>query len=133
MKPERWDAGQWANANLLLESRAAGACERCGKECGPVQRHHRKRRREGGDSLENLLFVGAGCHAHIHAHPVESRRYGWIVSMSREPISIPVLWRSREWVYLSEDGGKIEAVSVEDAHEIEAVPPTSEFSGTAGG
>jgi hypothetical protein len=117
MKPPRWTASEWASMNLLLEARAAGACERCGKECGPVARHHRKRRREGGDSLANLLFVGAPCHVEIHSHPVESRRYGWIVSMSRDPLEVPVLWRSREWFYFEDDGTKrLLEGTLEDAH-----------------
>lgn len=116
MKPPRWDAGEWANQNLLLESRAAGACERCGKECGPVERHHRKRRREGGDSLQNLLFVGELCHREIHAHPATSRKFGWIVSVYADPITVPVLWRSREWAMLTEDGGRVPAFDIEDAH-----------------
>lgn len=120
MKPTRWDSGEWARNNLLLEARAAGACERCGKECGPVERHHRKRRREGGDSLENLLFVGRPCHAQIHAHPVESRRYGFIVSVYAEPSVIPVLWHRREWVHLDSAGGLEPAFLMDlnmDAHD----------------
>lgn len=113
---DRWTADQWADANIVLTVRSEMACEKCGKECGPVQRHHRKRRREGADSFENLLLVGAGCHAAIHAHPVESRRFGWIVSMSREPISVPVLWRSKEWMFLTDDGGKVPTFDVEDAN-----------------
>lgn len=117
MKPTRWDSSEWADNNLLLEARAGGACEKCGKECGPVERHHRKRRREGGDSLENLLFLGRDCHAATHAHPAISRRYGWIVSSYvADPSTIPVLWRSKEWVLLTADGGKVGAFDVEDAH-----------------
>lgn len=118
-KPTRWDSAEWAANGLLLEARAAGACERCGKECGPVERHHRKRRREGGDSLENLLWLGRPCHQQVHAHPVESRKFGWIVSMSYDPITVPVLWRSKDWMLLTEDGGKVPAFDIEDAHEIE--------------
>lgn len=117
-KPARWGSREWAANGLLLEARAAGACEKCGKECGPVQRHHRKRRREGGDSLQNLYFVGSECHREIHARPVVSRRYGWIVSAYvTDPSTIPVLWRGKEWVLLTEDGGKVPAFDVEDAHE----------------
>lgn len=106
MKPPRWSATEWADNELFLMGRAAGSCERCGKECGPVQRHHRKRRREGGDSLENLVVLGAPCHRWAHAHPVEARRTGFIVSMSREPAEVPILWHLHEWVYLDDVGGK---------------------------
>lgn len=121
MKPTRWNSSEWADNSLLLEARAAGVCERCGKECGPVQRHHRKRRREGGDSLENLLAVGRPCHEHIHAHPVESRRYGFIVSVYADPSVVPVLYRRQEWMILDAAGSRMPLPEpLEDAHEREA-------------
>lgn len=115
---DRWDAGQWADADLILSARAGYACEKCGKECGPLERHHRKRRRDGGESYPNILMLGRGCHAETHAHPAISRRYGWIVSSYvADASTVPVLWRSREWVLLMEDGGKVDAfVPIEDAH-----------------
>lgn len=119
MKPTRWDGEAWADANLILMSRAGHTCERCGKECGPVERHHRKRRREGGDSLENLVVLGRPCHAEIHAHPVEARRAGFIVSMSREPAEVPILWHLHEWVYLDDVGGKHPlGEEPDDAHDV---------------
>lgn len=116
MKPPRWSAEQWADNDLFLMGRAAGSCERCGKECGPVERHHRKRRREGGDSLSNLLVVGRECHAQIHAHPVESRKFGWIVSVYRDPLEVPVLWHRSEWVSFDDDGNRLPLPDLEDAH-----------------
>lgn len=112
----RWDATDWANANVILLARAGYACELCGKECGPVERHHRKRRRDGGDRLSNILMLGRPCHQHITEHPSEARRYGWIVSVSRDPAAIPVLVNRREWVTLDDEGGKVPAFAVEDAH-----------------
>lgn len=120
MKPARWGSQEWADNGLLLEARAGGCCEKCGKECGPVERHHRKRRREGGDSVSNILWLGKPCHVATHAHPVISRRYGWIVSSYvSDPSTIPVLWRSKEWVLLTEDGGTVPAFAVTDAHDYE--------------
>lgn len=117
MKPTRWSRDEWADNDLFLMGRAAGACERCGKECGPVERHHRKRRREGGDSLENLTVLGRPCHQWAHAHPVEARKYGFIVSAYREPLEVPILWHMREWVFLGVDGQTVPLGSeVEDAH-----------------
>lgn len=112
----RWTADDWADADLILSARAGYACERCGKECGPLERHHRKRRRDGGESYPNIIHVGAGCHQEIHAHPAISRRYGWIVSAYADPIAVPMLWRSKEWVLLTTDGGKVDAFAMEDAH-----------------
>lgn len=117
MKPVRWTAEQWADAEYVLQNRAEQCCERCGKQCGPVERHHRKRRREGGDGFEQIVYLGAPCHREIHAHPVESRRTGFIVSMSREPLEVPILWHLREWVYLDADGLKHPlGEELEDAH-----------------
>lgn len=113
----RWDSAQWGDADLILSARAGYTCERCGKECGPVERHHRKRRRDGGESYPNILFLGRPCHALIHAHPAQARKYGWIVSVNADPVCVPVLWQSREWVLLTEDGGKVDAfVPTDDAH-----------------
>lgn len=117
MKPTRWTATEWATNDLLLQARAAGACERCGHECGPVERHHRKRRREGGDSLENLVVLGRECHREVHAHPELARREGFIVSVSRDPADVPVHWRRREWVLFTDDGGRADVlVPSGDAH-----------------
>lgn len=115
--------------NLLLEARAGGACERCGKECGPVERHHRKRKREGGDSLANVVMFGRPCHTYAHAHPVEARRYGWIVSAYADPAEVPILWRSREWMTLNDDGTKTPLPEVEDAHTREGAPHRGSDSG----
>lgn len=106
MKPTRWTADEWATMNLILMDRAGGACERCGKECGPVERHHRMRRREGGDSLANLVLVGRECHRQIHAHPVKAREQGFIVPTYGDPETTPVMWRQREWFVLDNAGGK---------------------------
>jgi hypothetical protein len=114
----RWDSASWADADLILSARAGYACEKCGKECGPLERHHRMRRRDGGESYPQILMLGRPCHAEVHAHPAISRKFGWIVSAYvADPSTVPVLWRSKEWVLLREDGGKVDAfVPVGDAH-----------------
>lgn len=118
MKPVRWSADEWATHNMTLMARAGGACERCGHECGPVERHHRKRKREGGDSLANLVMLGRPCHAFVHAHPVLARQEGFIVSVSRDPEDVPLHWRRRDWVILTNEGTKVDAlVPSGDAHE----------------
>lgn len=117
MKPTRWTADEWATMNLLLEARAGGACERCGHECGKANRHHRKRRREGGDSLSNIILVGSECHAEIHAHPELARREGFIVSVSRQPEDVPIHWQRRSWRTLHNDGTATQLwEELEDAH-----------------
>lgn len=113
----RWDAEDWQQGNLILMARADYACERCGHTDKGIERHHRKRRRDGGESFPNLTALCVECHGWAHSHPALARKYGYIVSVNRNPVEVPMLWRSREWVYLDEDGGKhpLESV-VEDAH-----------------
>lgn len=112
----RWDRPAWEAADRVLQRRCGGRCEICGTERGPFERHHRKRRRDGGDRFCNLLYLCASCHRHVTEHPAEARRYGWIVSMSREPDEIPVLWFRREWVVLDDAGQARPAFDVVDAH-----------------
>lgn len=111
----RWDAEDWAQGNMILMARAGYICERCGK-ADNLERHHRKRRRDGGESFPNLTALCSSCHSWCHAHPALARKYGWIVSAYMEPVAVPMLWRSKEWVLLSEDGGMVPAFNVEDAH-----------------
>ena len=111
----RWDAEDWQQGNLILMARAGYTCERCGKG-ERVERHHRKRRRDGGESFPNLTALCPECHSWCHEHPGTARKYGWIVSVSRDPAGVPMLWRSREWVMLTADGGMVPAFGVVDAH-----------------
>lgn len=115
----RWDPEDWAQGNLILMARAGYACERCGHDDKGIERHHRKRRRDGGESFPNLTGLCPECHGWCHQHPALARKYGWIVSVSRDPVAVPMLWRSRRWVFLTEDGGMVDAFAVEDAHEYE--------------
>lgn len=115
----QWSASEWEQGNLILMARAGYACERCGHADQGIERHHRKRRRDGGESLPNLTALCTSCHAWCHAHPALARKYGWIVSVTADPIAVPMLWRSREWVLLTEDGGMVPAFAVDS----EAAPP----------
>lgn len=104
----RWDWDAWLTAGPMLEARAGGCCERCGSGRGPFDRHHRKRRRDGGDTYANILYVCSGpggCHGWIHEHPAESRKAGWIVAVARDPASMPVWWRRQTWLFFDADGG----------------------------
>lgn len=99
----RGDKGWWEWANTVLFVRSGGLCEICGKVPW-TERHHRKRRRDGGDRLCNLLALCTDCHRHVTEHPAEARKYGWIVSAYAEPDQVPVLWRRREWFDLDDHG-----------------------------
>lgn len=100
-----------------MQVRSMGVCEICGHPAERYERHHRQRRREGADSFENVLRICVPCHHHVTAHPAEARKYGWIVSVSREPAVIPVLYQRKEWLYLDAAGGLLPAFDVTDAHE----------------
>lgn len=115
----RWDRSEWEHANRVITARSGGRCEICGKT-GRVERHHRKRRRDGGDRLSNVVFAcgPGGCHQHLTEHPAEARKMGWIVSLSREPDEIPFLRFRTEWVFLDDVGGVRTAYGVEDAHDV---------------
>lgn len=116
----RWSWDEWQAANEILYARSGGACERCGVRTSALERHHRKRRRDGGDRISNILLLcagGGGCHQHVTEHPLEARRYGFIVSVYSEPDVIPVLYRRREWMLL-DDAGSIMPLPapIDDAH-----------------
>lgn len=97
-------------------ARAGYACERCGRSDRGIERHHRIRRRDGGESFQNLVALCPADHAWCHAHPGLARKYGFIVpSYVADPSTIPVLWRSKEWMLLTSDGGMVPAFNVEDA------------------
>lgn len=110
----RWDSEDWAQGNLILMARAGSACERCGHGDRGIERHHRKRRRDGGESFPNLTALCPACHRWCHEHPALARKYGWIVPVHLDPVTVPMLWRSKEWVLLTADGGLVPAFAVDE-------------------
>jgi hypothetical protein len=102
------DAAWWEEATLLLLARSGHRCERCGQPLnGNLERHHRIRRRDGGDRLSNLLALHSRCHTYITEHPEEAKANGWIVSAlsSIDPADAPVRIAGSLW-YLRDDGTK---------------------------
>lgn len=114
----RWSWDEWQDANVRLEVRCGNLCERCGKQ-PPTERHHRQRRRDGGDRLSNILALCTDCHRHVTEHPKEARIAGYIVSVNRDPAEIPVLWRAREW-YTLWDSGTMELSFLPPDHDAHA-------------
>lgn len=111
--PQR-DRAWWNVANGLLWARSGGRCEHCGLTIGaqdPVERHHRIRRRDGGDRLSNLLLLRKACHQWITEHPEEAREKGWIVSAlgGVDPTAAPLLHWGRRWVTLTDEGTTLHA------------------------
>lgn len=113
----RWDWDEWVSAGHQFTIRSGGACEICGTLDGPFERHHRKRRRDGGDRFSNILILCSEHHRWVTEHPKEARAAGWIVSVARDPASVPVLWRREVWVFLDDQGGMTPCFEpVPDAH-----------------
>lgn len=107
----RWSFDDWLDAGPFLEARSGGVCEWCGKP-GQLERHHRMRRRDGGETFPNLLVLCSEDHAWAHAHPVKAREFGLIVATYNDPAETPFLARKREWVLFTEDGGSRPAFDV---------------------
>lgn len=98
----------WTDATNALLRRSGGRCERRGCDLyrTGIERHHRIRRRDGGDRLANLLALCPDCHAHITRHPAEARENGWIVTAhAADPTTVPVLIAGTWWL-LDDDGGR---------------------------
>lgn len=105
----RWNAEEWAAANVILTRRSSGRCECCGRElAGRVERHHRQRRTVGGDRIANLMYLLPECHHHWTTHPAEAMERGIIVPALgiQDPALVPVLYRAQGWVLLDDNGGR---------------------------
>ena len=108
----QWDADPWAAADWQLQARANGCCERCGRPLRRdfTSRHHRQRRRDGGDRLCNLLLLCGdgtrGCHGWITEHPLEATDQGWIVPTWANPLNIPVRMADGYLWLLADDGSR---------------------------
>lgn len=90
----QWNREQWADADLALGRRSGLRCECCGEPTGGrYERHHRMRRRDGGDRLANLMVLRPRCHAYWTEHPAEARARGIIVSAlgNADVADVPVI------------------------------------------
>lgn len=106
----RFDRQEWDDASLKLFARSRGMCERCGNSLnGRGERHHRQRRRDGGDRLSNLLLICTDCHREITDKPeseTRARALGYIVPALgiAEPDAYEVLLWGDTWVLLDDEG-----------------------------
>lgn len=94
---------------MALWVRSGGRCERCGDPLRSegVERHHRLRRRDGGDRLANLMLIHSPCHRWITEHPTEAKANGWIVPPDGpDPGDVPVRLPGGALWLLRDDGGK---------------------------
>lgn len=86
-----WTAEQWERATTALFIRQRGACDWCGKQLGrDGVRHHRMRRRDGGDTFPNVVLLHDHCHKHIHNYPDDAKARGFIVPTYERPSEVPL-------------------------------------------
>lgn len=72
-----------SNARAAVKVRARGRCERCGIPITAGEWHHRRSRSVTDVHQHcpcNGVWLCTTCHTWAHAHPVEARRSGFIVS-----------------------------------------------------
>lgn len=102
----RWTAPEWEAATQGLLRRANGVCEICGVYgSGGFERHHRVRRRDGGDRPSNLIIAHATCHKQVTEHPAEARRDGHIVRFATDPVGVPARFHDG-WFLLDDEFGR---------------------------
>jgi hypothetical protein len=107
VKPTRWTREEWDQANLTLYVRSSGVCWWCARSLRDTAvRHHRMRRREGGDSFQNLLLLHPTCHAEVHAQPTNAQARGFIVPTWAEPLQVSIEVLGVRW-YLDDQGGRV--------------------------
>lgn len=104
---EDFDWWLWVATPALVD-RSHARCEvgGCDLNSTGMERHHRQRRRDGGDRLANVLAVCPRHHQWVTEHPEQARENGWIVSAYEpDPGTVPVRIGGYWWT-LRDDGGK---------------------------
>lgn len=91
-----------AGARNSIYERDMFTCVRCGLAGSEI--HHRKRRREGGHGLENMILLCSVCHRTAHQNPAWAREKGLIVSVHVDDVSTVPLHTFSGWVRLNPDG-----------------------------
>lgn len=82
----------------LATLRDLNVCVRCGRDCGPIARDHRRNRSQRGRTVvENLQLLGLGCHDWKGANPCDANALGWGCPGWANPAEYPARrWTSTE-------------------------------------
>lgn len=104
-----WSAEEWEQMNITLWMRCADRCWWCGRGLnGDGVRHHRMRRRDGGDRLCNIVILHTACHniapLSVHQNPEVAMTRGFIVPSWADPATSPILIEKS--TYLLDDAGE---------------------------
>lgn len=91
VKPSK---AQEADAYELATLRDKNTCQRCRRDCGPVQRDHRMNRSQGGLTVpSNLQLLGMRCHLWKGERPKLALEQGWAVPSW----AVPSEWPAARW------------------------------------
>ena len=80
--------------------RSGGRCELAFAGCWgseDLHVHHRKLRRHGDHTPENLIHACGHCHTLVHDEVGTAQQMGWLVSEWDDPASVPWLRRGELW------------------------------------
>ena len=109
----------WAELTLRVLARDGDRCGWCGKGIREnPDRHHRKRRRDGGDVIENIVILHHACHMEAHNHPFEAKRRGFIVPTYANVIETPLDARGFGWCLLNAEGTRVRTQDPETGWEV---------------
>jgi hypothetical protein len=110
MSLPRWTFEEWETATLVILRRDGDRCSWCGKGLNnDAARHHRMRRKDGGDRLSNVVLLHTRCHVYVHAHPDEAKERGVIVPPWEDLLTAKITtWRGT--FYLADDGTRHAAI-----------------------
>lgn len=87
-----------------VRQRDQDECQNCGGYGTDI--HHRKRRREGGHSVANLVLLCRECHSLMHQNPLKAKALGFIVQpWIRDISSIPIRTWTGQWQFNDTLGG----------------------------
>lgn len=99
----------------LVSDRSGGVCELLiPMVCAGMAQvmHHRRPRGIGGTRRvdtnlpSSALHICDACHRHLEtSERGVARLNGWLVSQHASPVNVPVLYRGRVWLLLTNEGG----------------------------